>query len=1152
MKQRLLATIQFTAMIVGLIMSSQTAARSAETIRPVSFLDVKISDSLWAARQETNRCKTIPHVLGELKQRGSLSGFAVLAGQPAENYCGYMWADSDVYKTLEGIAYSLSTHPDPSLQKEAEQILSLIIRAQAADGYLMPHLQIKEPNYRHFAEETTRTCESYSQGHLIESMLAFYEATDRRDCLETAIKTADLLARVRSEGQLEQVSGHPGIELALVKLARTTSDNKYLELAKSYVAGARSLGSIWSAGRPFLADDELAGHAVAACYLYAGATDVAAITGDTTLLDLLKTKWEELAGRKMYVTGGTGHTSYQEGFAPDYDLPNEKAYCETCASLSLIFWSHRLFLAAGDARYIDVAERALYNGFLAGVNLGGDKFFYVNPLASRGNHHRQPWFGCTCCPTNIVRFLPALGQYYYASTNDTVYVNLYAAGNGKVKLGSRTVSLSQETSYPWDGRVRLSVNPTEPCEFTVAVRVPGWCREDATPGRLYRTSGPISKPMLTVNGAGYEAETLESGFARIRRQWKTGDVIELELPMPIRRLHADQRVRANSGRVALQRGPIVYCVEGVDHGGKVADLVLPPEAALAAELRPDLLGGVTVITGEANRVLNGGAAEAVALTAIPYYAWDHRAPGEMAVWMIEQPSSCGPTQTAKWVGSNYTPAYCVNQVQMWHDFRPEVVDRELAAAQEYFGINTLRVYLHNINHETEKDRFLANLDKFLEICQRHGIRPGLTFFDDCHRHEGIELDKPTEPVKGYHNGRWAACPQDRDRKPENLPKLQAYVQDVIRAHSRDPRVLWWEVFNEPNMQSEFSVRLRRMGYAWAKQVEPTQPVICCWDDTPETDLVNAHNYGADFTTWDRQADLNLDKGALFTEAGARWYAGQPSSGEPCEVIHWLQQRREAKSYVPGVYLCWELMAGNSNCRWYWGTPEGTREPNVPWCGLMWPDATPVSLAEAEAIRRWTTGQSRALFFDDFQDGPPAVRAGWTVHGGEASGSRVMRLEPGQKMIAGEPGWKDFVLEAVVMLHGQAGNAGVVLRANDPGPGPDQMRGYYVGFDTHLLYVGKIDNGWQQLGTFDLTKLDCAVVPGAWNQIRVAAEGPKLRVWFNRMHPSADKDAGLRLEVIDKSAPVLAGPVGLRTFNTSASFDNVIVLPLDALPSADAR
>ncbi|MHB8971936.1 MAG: beta-L-arabinofuranosidase domain-containing protein [Pirellulaceae bacterium] len=942
MKQHLLQSVGTAALFACLAASNPSAARSDDNIRAATFVDVQFADSLWAGRQETNRRTTIPYVLGQLKQRGSLSGFAVLAGKPDEKYRGYMWADSDVYKTLEGIAQSLRANPDASLEKEAEGIIGLIVRAQAADGYLMPHLQIAEPACTHYAEETTRTCESYSQGHLIESAVAHFEATGRREYLDAAIKTADLLARVHAEGQLEKISGHPEIEIALVKLARAAGNDKYLTLAKSYVANARTWGSIWSAGRPFLAHDEPAGHAVAACYLYAGGTDVAALTGDAALLDLLKTKWEKLAGRKMYLTGGTGHSSYLEGFAPDYDLPNEKAYCETCASLAVILWSHRLFLATGDARYLDVVERALYNGLLAGVGLSGDKFFYVNPLASRGNHHRQPWLDCTCCPTNIVRFFPTLGQYVYASTDNTVYVNLYAAGSGKVKLGSHAVTVSQETQYPWDGAVRLTVNPIEPQEFTVALRIPGWCREESTPGGLYRSSGPSLTPTLKVNGTAFDAGALEAGFARMRRL--------------------------------------------------------------------------------------------------------------------------------------------------------------------------------------------------------------LTFFDDCHRHEGIELDKPTEPVKGYHNGRWAACPQDRDRKPENLPQLQAYVQDVVRAHARDPRVLWWEVFNEPNMKSEFSVNLRRLGYEWAQQVEPTQPVICCWDDSPQTDLVDAHNYDADFATWDQQADLNPDTGAVFTEAGARWYASRPSNGEPCEVIHWLGQRRATGRYVPGVYLCWELMAGNSNCRWSWGTPEGTPEPTMPWCGLMWPDATPVSLAEAEAIRRWTTGQSRAWLFDDFQDSPPPTRAGWTLYGGGDSGSRVMRLEPGQKMLAGDRAWTDYVLEAVVMLQGQEGNAGVVLRVNDPGPDPDQMRGYYVGFDTKLLYVGKIDNGWQPLGTFDLTKLDCRVVPGTWNQIRVAAAGSKIRVWFNRMHPSADQAAGLRLEVTDLAAPVLSGAVGLRTFQTAALFDNVIVLPLDALPS----
>lgn len=575
------------------------------------------------------------------------------------------------------------------------------------------------------------------------------------------------------------------------------------------------------------------------------------------------------------------------------------------------------------------------------------------------------------------------------------------------------------------------------------------------------------------------------------------------------------------------------------------DLILPPDATLTAESRADLLGGATVLTGPAQRRLENGQTEPTALTAVPYGLWNHRGAGAMAVWLVEDPTAAAPRQTAGWVGTNYTPAYCVNQVQLWHDFRPEVIDRELAAAKRYFGLNTLRVYLHNIPYEAEKETFLANLEKFLVICQRHGIRPGFTFFDDCHRHEGIALDSPTEPVKGYHNGRWAACPQDRERTPENLPKFQAYIQDVVRAHARDDRVLWWEIFNEPG-KSEYSVNLRRLGYDWAKQVAPQQPVICCWDDSPQTDIVDAHNYSADFASWERQLELSSEKGTVFTEAGARWYAPRASSGEPCEVMHWLTQRKQAAKYVPGVYLCWELMVGHSNCRWYWGTAEGAPEPTLPWCGLMWPDATPVSLAEAEAIRRWTTGQSRALFFDDFQDAPQTTRAGWTTYGGSSAGSRVLRLEGDQKMLAGDAKWTDYVLEAAVMLHGDEGNAGLVFRANDPGPGPDQLRGYYVGFDTKQLYLGKLEQNWQALGTYDLSKLDCRVVPGVWNQIRVAVQGPRIRVWFNRMHPSADKDAGLRIEVTDPT-PIASGPIGARTYRVAASFDNIIVLPIDALP-----
>jgi len=507
-----------------------------------------------------------------------------------------------------------------------------------------------------------------------------------------------------------------------------------------------------------------------------------------------------------------------------------------------------------------------------------------------------------------------------------------------------------------------------------------------------------------------------------------------------------------------------------------------------------------------------------------------------------------PIHTHRWVGSNYTPAYAVNSVHLWHDFRPDAIEKELAAAQRHFGLTTLRVYLHNLPYEAEKETFLGRIEAFLALCDRHRIRPGFVFFCDCWNRKGVQLESEP-PVKGRHNGRWAACPQQRHRTDDHLPHLKAYVQDVVRPHRQDKRVLWWEIYNEPNRRDPFSLRLRRTAYAWVKELAPVQPVISCWDDNEATDVVDAHNYRARFAAWDRQADLNPAKGAVFTEAGARWYAPRPSNGEPVEVIHWLTGRRDAGKYVPGVYLCWELMVGNSNCRWYWGTKDGTPEPTIPWCGLLWPDGTPVSLAEAEAVCSYVTGKRRALFFDDFQDAaPPPTRDGWTAYGPAATtGSGVLPLPPGVKMIAGDPTWADYLLEGVVMLKGDGGNAGLVFRVNDPGPGYDQMRGYYVGFDTKRLYLGKMANNWQPLAEYDLARLDCRVVPGVWNLIRVAAHGPRIRIWFNRMHPSADTEGGLRIDYTDRKDPILAGSVGARAHRIEAWFDNIIVLPPDALP-----
>jgi hypothetical protein len=406
-------------------------------------------------------------------------------------------------------------------------------------------------------------------------------------------------------------------------------------------------------------------------------------------------------------------------------------------------------------------------------------------------------------------------------------------------------------------------------------------------------------------------------------------------------------------------------------------------------------------------------------------------------------------------------------------------------------------------------------------------------------------------VKGFHNGRWAWCPQKRERDPADLEKFKSYVQEVVRAHRADQRVLFWEIFNEPAPGAEFSRRLSQAGYRWAKEVAPIQPVInCCkgpagWGDTDVSDIVDSHLYQVDRPAWDRMADANWDKGTVFTEAGARWYAPRRNFGEPCGVLHWLENRRAAGKSTPGVYLCWELMVGNSNCRWHWSDKPGTAEPTIPWCGLLWPDATPVSLAEAEAVRRYVTGQRRALFFDDFQDGPqPPPRPGWTPYGEPGSGdSGYLSLEPGVKMIAGDKEWTDYVLEGRVMLTSDGrGNAGLVFRVNDPGPGHDQMRGYYVGLDRQRLYLGKMENNWQPLAEFELGQLDCQTQPHMWNQIRVAVEGPRIRVWLNRMHPSCDPDRGLRIDFTDRREPILSGAIGVRAHLVPAWFDNIVVLP----------
>ncbi|MDQ3929160.1 MAG: glycoside hydrolase family 127 protein, partial [Chloroflexota bacterium] len=472
----------------------------------------------------------------------------------------------------------------------------------------------------------------------------------KRDLLDVALRSADLLDRTFGPGKKSIWPGHPVTEIGLVKLYRVTGDDRYLQLAK-FMADERGPDGREGSGReynqshaPVVEQSEAVGHAVRATYLYAGMADVAAMTGESRYIETLDRMWQDVVGRKLYVTGGIGATAQGEAFGPAYHLPNLTAYSETCAAIANIFWNHRLFLLHADARYIDVLERSLYNVLLAGVSLEGIAFFYDNPLESDGTHQRSPWFECACCPSNVARFLPALPGYVYAQQDDTIYVNLFVAGSAEIQLASgQVVTLTQETRYPWDGRVRLAVKASTPEPFTIKVRIPGWACDEVVPGDLYRFVDKLEESArITLNSEPVDMR-VDQGYVSLTRTWQPGDVIECDLPMPVRQVVAHEQVEADRGRVALQRGPLVYCVEWTDNpDGSVRDLVLPDSSTFAAEWKPDLLNGVIVLKGRALRQRLGDSGQPVLteqdFTAIPYYAWAHRGPGEMLVWLRAEQS----------------------------------------------------------------------------------------------------------------------------------------------------------------------------------------------------------------------------------------------------------------------------------------------------------------------------------------------------------------------------------------------------------------------------------------------------------------------------------------------------------------------------------
>ncbi len=635
--------------------------RTLRKISPVPLKQVRIESGFWGERLDVNREVTIPIEYGQCKETDRIDVWK-LDWKPGDPNEPHKFWDSDVAKWIEAAAYSLQIHPDPELESELDAVVDLIEKAQQDDGYLNVHYTVVEPDKRWANLRVNH--ELYCAGHFMEAAVALYEATGKTKLLDVLRHYADYIDSVfgPKEGQKRGYPGHEEIELALVKLYRVTGESRYLNLAKFFIdergqrphyfdIEAKARGEDpgpWYPGKydelqahlPVREQTTADGHAVRAGYLYSGMADVAMETGDRELLAVCGKIWKNITERRMYVHGGIGSTRFNERFTFDYDLPNEEAYAETCAAIALVFFAHRMLQADADSRYADVMERALYNGVISGVSLDGKRFFYDNYLASYPGSHRftgqkpptrQEWFGCACCPPNLARLLASLGQYVYSQGRSEIYVHLYVSGRAQLQIAGQPIVLEQKTEYPWKEKVSIVLRTENPVNFTLSLRIPGWCME----------------PSLSINGEAVSVEeSLRKGYVRLRRRWENGDEVELRLPMPPARIEAHPSVRHDCGRIALQRGPIVYCLEEVDNGKDLNDIVLPREAKLKVMTDGNIFEGTPVITAEAERrdrrdwkgILYrpaGSGKQVITIKAIPYFMWANRGEGEMLVWIRE-------------------------------------------------------------------------------------------------------------------------------------------------------------------------------------------------------------------------------------------------------------------------------------------------------------------------------------------------------------------------------------------------------------------------------------------------------------------------------------------------------------------------------------
>ncbi len=652
MKKGLIIAMGLMALAVSCKNSTRKQQDDAEAevkegypIEAINIRNVKLKDEFWLPIIERVQEKTIEFALEKCEEEGRFDNFLIAGGEMEGPVKGVMpFDDTDVYKIIEGASNSLISAPNPQLETLLDSLVSIIKVGQEEDGYLTtwrtinpaePPASWVEVNKGERWESLAASHELYNAGHLFEAAAVHYKATGKRNFLDIALKNADLMVKTfgDGEGKIAAVPGHQIIETGLIKLYEVTGKKEYFDLAKYFLdhrgdpENHELFGAYSQDHLPVVEQDEVVGHAVRAVYMYAGMTDIAAIKKDTAYLKAVNALWDNMVTKKMYVTGGIGAKHKDEAFGENYELPNLTAYNETCASIGDVYWNHRLHNLTGDVKYFDVIERTLYNGLISGLSLDGEKFFYPNALESDGIYKfnqgactRKDWFDCSCCPTNVIRFIPAMPGLIYSKTDDTIFVNLYAANDATVDLKDQAVQVAQETSYPWNGKVKLTVDPTETGEFTMKFRVPGWARNEVLPSDLYHYANQVDESSaITINGEAINA-TANNGYYTVTREWKAGDVVNLEFPMEVRKVMANPLVEENQGKMSLEYGPIVYAVEEIDNKEDFDNIKLTSNDQFNIEMQPDLLGGVSTISNDN-------------LTAIPYYAWSNRGIGKMKVWL---------------------------------------------------------------------------------------------------------------------------------------------------------------------------------------------------------------------------------------------------------------------------------------------------------------------------------------------------------------------------------------------------------------------------------------------------------------------------------------------------------------------------------------